>query len=61
MKQSRSKNVGITLFIAFVLTPVYWLLNMSFKTNQEILGGLTLFPKTFTLDNYAVIFSDPSW
>jgi glycerol transport system permease protein len=61
MKQSRAKNVGITLFIAFVLTPVYWLLNMSFKTNQEILGGLTLFPETFTLDNYAVIFSDPSW
>jgi len=45
MKQSRFKNVGITLFIAFVLTPVYWLLNMSFKTNQEILGGLTLFPR----------------
>ena len=61
MKQSRSKNVGITLFIAFLLTPVYWLLNMSFKTNQEILGSLTLFPQTFTLDNYAVIFSDPSW
>jgi glycerol transport system permease protein len=61
MKQSRSKNVGITFFIALLLTPVYWLLNMSFKTNQEILGSLTLFPRTFTLDNYAVIFSDPSW
>ena len=61
MKQSRSKNLGITLFIGLLLTPVYWLLNMSFKTNQEILGSLTLFPKTFTFDNYAVIFSDPSW
>ena len=61
MKQSRFKNVGITFFIALLLTPVYWLLNMSFKTNQEILGSLTLFPQTFTLDNYAVIFSDPSW
>ncbi|HEV8078604.1 MAG TPA: carbohydrate ABC transporter permease, partial [Marinobacter sp.] len=61
MKQTRSKNVGITVFIALLLTPVYWLLNMSFKTNQEILGSLTLFPQTFTFDNYAVIFSDPSW
>jgi len=61
MKQTRSKNLGITVFIALLLTPVYWLLNMSFKTNQEILGSLTLFPQTFTLDNYAVIFSDPSW
>lgn len=61
MKQTRSKNVGITVFIALLLTPVYWLLNMSFKTNQEILGSLTLFPQTFTFDNYAVIFSDSSW
>ncbi|MBQ0831462.1 carbohydrate ABC transporter permease [Marinobacter sp.] len=61
MKQTRSKNVGITVFILLLLTPVYWLLNMSFKTNQEILGGLTLWPQTFTLDNYAVIFTDPSW
>jgi len=61
MRQTRSKNVGITLFILLLLTPIYWLLNMSFKTNQEILGGLTLWPQNFTLDNYAVIFTDPSW
>jgi glycerol transport system permease protein len=61
MKQTRAKSLGITFFIALLLTPVYWLLNMSFKTNQEILGSLTLFPQAFTLDNYAVIFSDPSW
>jgi glycerol transport system permease protein len=61
MKQTRLKSVAITFFIALLLTPVYWLLNMSFKTNQEILSGLTLFPEIFTLDNYAVIFSDPSW
>jgi len=61
MRQTRSKNVGITLFILLLLTPIYWLWNMSFKTNQEILGGLTLWPQNFTLDNYAVIFTDPSW
>ncbi len=34
---------------------------MSFKTNEEILGAFTLFPREFTLDNYRVIFTDPSW
>ena len=34
---------------------------MSFKTNEEILGGLTLWPHNFTFDNYIQIFSDPSW
>ncbi|WP_036179483.1 carbohydrate ABC transporter permease [Marinomonas sp. MED121] len=48
-------------YLLFVLVPIYWLLNMSFKTNQEILGGLSLFPQNFTLDNYRVIFTDPTW
>jgi glycerol transport system permease protein len=50
-----------TIYIIFLLLPIYWLLNMSFKTTNEILGGLTLFPHNFTLDNYRQIFTDPSW
>ena len=61
MKQTRSKNLGITFYIVLLLMPIYWLLNMSFKTNQEILSGLTLWPEKFTFANYAVIFTDPSW
>ena len=37
MTYSRSKGFGMTLFIVLLLTPIYWLLNMSFKTNQEII------------------------
>ncbi len=38
MNYSRSKGIGMALFIVLLLTPIYWLLNMSFKTNREILG-----------------------
>lgn len=55
------KKVGISVYIFLLMLPIYWLINMSFKTNEEILGGLSLWPSDFTLDNYAVIFSDPSW
>jgi len=55
------KRAGISAYIFFVLLPIYWLINMSFKSNEEILGGLTLWPNDFTLDNYAVIFTDPTW
>ena len=34
---------------------------MSFKTTGEILSGFSLFPQTWTLDNYKTIFTDPSW
>jgi glycerol transport system permease protein len=49
------------LYIVFLLLPLYWLLNMSFKTNQEILSAFSLWPQNFTLDNYKLILSDPTW
>lgn len=50
-----------TLYILFLMLPIYWLLNMSFKTTNEILGGFSLYPENFTLENYIVIFTDPTW
>ena len=29
---------------SLLMTPVYWLVVMSFKTNAEIGGGLTFYP-----------------
>ena len=50
-----------TLYIIFLMLPIYWLLNMSFKTTNEILGTFTLFPRDFTLENYQKILTDPTW
>ena len=43
------------------MTPVYWLVAMSFKTNAEIGGGLTFYPHSMSLENYALILTDPDW
>jgi glycerol transport system permease protein len=48
-------------YILFLMLPIYWLLNMSFKTTNEILGGFSLWPNDFTLENYRTIFTDPTW
>jgi len=55
------KSLLLTLYLIFLMLPIYWLLNMSFKTNQEILSTFTLWPADFTLANYKVIFTDSSW
>lgn len=57
----RKRSIIPILYIAFLLLPIYWLVAMSFKTTGEILSGFSLFPQTFTLDNYRVIFTDPTW
>jgi glycerol transport system permease protein len=61
MQLNKRKTLGMFAYIFFLLVPIYWLLNMSFKRNDEILGALTLWPNNFTFDNYITIFSDPSW
>ena len=53
--------VVMTLYLVFLMLPIYWLLNMSLKTNAEILGGFSLFPRNLTLANYETILTDPSW
>ena len=49
------------VYILFLMLPIYWLVAMSFKTTNEILAGFSLFPQTFTLENYTTIFTDPTW
>ena len=57
----RGGRLILALYLIALMLPIYWLVNMSFKTNTEITNALTLWPRTFTLDNYAKIFTDPSW
>ncbi|MEJ2118534.1 MAG: carbohydrate ABC transporter permease [Alphaproteobacteria bacterium] len=58
---TRSRILITLFYILFLMLPIYGLVAMSFKTTNEILGGFTLFPQHFTLDNYAKIFTDPTW
>jgi len=50
-----------SLYILFLMLPIYGLISMSFKTTNEILGGFSFFPQNFTLENYITIFTDPTW
>jgi glycerol transport system permease protein len=57
----RYKYLLPTLYIIFLMLPIYWLVNMSFKTTNEILGTFSLWPIEFTLENYKTIFTDSTW
>ncbi len=57
----QKRSIIPILYILFLMLPIYWLVAMSFKTTQEILGGFSLFPQTWTLASYKTIFTDPTW
>jgi len=54
------RRLILSLFLIFLLLPIYWLVNMSFKTNYEIVTTMTLWPHQPTIANYMRIFTDAS-
>ena len=61
MRQAQKASLAPLIYVLLLMTPVYWLVVMSFKTNGEIGGQLTFYPHQFTLANYAAIFGDRDW
>ena len=55
------RTLFLVAYLVFALLPIYWMVNMSFKTNEEILSHFSLWPQQFTWANYATIFTDESW
>ena len=57
----QARSLFLIAYIAFALLPIYWMVNMSFKTNTEILSSFSFFPQNFTWENYRTILTDESW
>jgi glycerol transport system permease protein len=58
---SKRRYIFLAAWLIFLMLPIYWLLMMSLKTNQEILSSFTLWPDNLTIANYVKIFTDPTW
>ena len=57
----RKGTIGLIIYLVLLLLPIYWMLNMSLRTNADILGSFSLYPANPTLENYIKIFTDEAW
>ena len=57
----KKRRLGLIFYFVLLLLPIYWMLNMSLRTNADILGAFSLYPTDPTLGNYIKIFTDASW
>ncbi|MGB8815451.1 MAG: carbohydrate ABC transporter permease, partial [Paracoccaceae bacterium] len=57
----KGSAIVMGLYLLFLMVPIYWLVNMSLKTNTEITSTFSLWPNDLTFDNYHTILTDPSW
>jgi glycerol transport system permease protein len=61
MRQGLAPKFILAAYLVLLMLPVYWLINMSLRTNSDIMSGLSLWPHHPTLEKYFAIFDDPSW
>jgi glycerol transport system permease protein len=55
------RTVGLVAYLALLMLPIYWMLNMSLRDNNDIMTQLAFYPHHLTFQNYEKIFTDPSW
>lgn len=60
------RNIGLciasVLIAVFFLFPLYWMLQLSFKSDMETFGKLlTFYPHEFTFDPWITNFADPTF
>jgi len=59
--KGKKRTIGLAIYFGLLFLPIYWMINMSLRTNADILGTLTLYPEDPTFKNYIKIFTDSSW
>jgi glycerol transport system permease protein len=54
-------KVGLAIYLVCLMLPIYWLINMSLRSNEDIMSGLSILPHHPTLTKYFFILNDPTW
>lgn len=61
MNKRKAANTVLIFFCLYLILPLYWLLNMSLRTSQDITTNASWYPSQPTLVNFQEIFSNPVW
>jgi len=57
----KKRYIGLAAYLFLIMLPVYWMLNMSLRTNADIMANFSLIPTDITFENYIKIFTDSAW
>jgi glycerol transport system permease protein len=56
-----TRSLAILFYFVLLMLPIYWLINMALKTNEETLGVFTLWPHNLTFANFKTVLTEPGW
>ena len=59
--KTNKRTIALCIYFGLLILPIYWMINMSLRTNADILSDFALYPADLTFKNYIKIFTDPTW
>lgn len=57
----KKRTIALAIYFGLLFLPIYWMINMSLRTNADILSTLALYPVDPSFKNYIKIFTDSDW
>ena len=57
----QKRQVALGFYFILLFIPIYWMVNTSLKTDEEILNSFTLFPQDITFEHYREILTTSVW
>lgn len=57
----QKRTFALLFYFLLLALPIYWMLNMSLRSNADIMGTFSLYPSHITFDNYIKVFTDATW
>ena len=61
MRRGLFPKVALVTYLLLLMLPIYWLINLSLRSNEDIMSHMALWPHRPTLEKYFFILSDPTW
>ena len=61
MSETRLAKVLLYGYCLYLLAPLYWLVNMALRPNQDIVSRLAIVPDNPTFANFHEVFTNPVW
>jgi glycerol transport system permease protein len=57
----KKRTIALAIYFGLLFLPIYWMINMSLRSNADILSTLALYPVDPSFKNYIKIFTDSDW
>lgn len=55
------RRIALAAYAVFLLAPFYWMVNLSFQPNDDILKSVEAFPRGIISKNYLTVLYDSVW